>query len=343
MNRTMHLKKTLLQNIMDNRDYPQVEFVLLDYGSRDDLYPWARKELSSFINDGKLVYWRTTAPRHFHMSHSKNMVFRLATGDILCNIDADNFTGAGFAAYVNEMFNREPGIFLSPVGIGPGKKWWDVQGRICLRREDFLQFRGYDEKVLEYGYEDQDLKHRMITGGRRKMLIKPEPFLHAICHDDDIRIADGLAARKTKDMFIACADKASEIIYLQENNIAERFYVRKDLLRQQVSNEDCMPKYLYNGKYEMADNEIRLFRKNGEAWMQLYICPDGQLQSSDNRRFHRIEAGPLRENLLLQRAIYLGRKIFDLNKKSIHPVNPEGFGRGEVSKNFSEDIILTDC
>ena len=37
MGRTDDLKQTYLQNIEDNKEYPNVEFVLLNYNSKDDI------------------------------------------------------------------------------------------------------------------------------------------------------------------------------------------------------------------------------------------------------------------------------------------------------------------
>ena len=40
------------------------------------------------------------------MAHAKNMAHRLGIiegADILCNLDADNFTGPGFASYIAEQ------------------------------------------------------------------------------------------------------------------------------------------------------------------------------------------------------------------------------------------------
>src|SRR5580704_1798101 len=52
--RLHHLRRTLPQNIADNRDYPNLEFVLLDYNSTDGLGEWVRHELSEEIASGRL-------------------------------------------------------------------------------------------------------------------------------------------------------------------------------------------------------------------------------------------------------------------------------------------------
>ncbi|MCW3462593.1 glycosyltransferase family A protein [Chitinophaga nivalis] len=353
MNRAMHLKETLPRNIHDNRDYNNIEFVLLDYGSKDDLYSWAQDNLRAYIDAGILTYFSTKDPQYFHMSHSKNMAFRLATGDIICSVDADNFTGAGFATYVNEMFNKDTAIFLAPPRIGPDKKWWDVQGRLCLRKDDFYYNRGYDEQVTDYGYEDQDLKSRLEQYGRRRTCIHNPAYLQAIRHDDHMRIAEGISVRKTKDLFIAPVDEqVSEVIYLQENNVFERFYVSNDPLQykaagvqfdaQPGNNYLLKPRRRYAGTYRTEGNTTWLMKENEKIWMILANQPQGHLLAADKRLFYRVDSCDLRETFLLERAIHLGKKIYMQNRKHAHIINPQGFGAGKVYRNFSAERIILE-
>lgn len=341
MNRTMHLKETLLRNIADNAGYSPQEFVLLNYGSSDNLHEWAQQTLGPYINAGLLVYYHNPEPTYFHMSHAKNMAFRLASGDILCSIDADNFTGAGFTTYVNHSFHEEPAAFLSPAGIGPGKKWWDVQGRICLKKEDFRQLHGYDERVMDYGYEDQDFKSRLLALGRKKVIIRNPAFLQAIRHDDTLRVASGFTTSRIKDLLVAhYYEQTSEVICLQNDFTFERFFVDRDLFHYESTQEDIHPKRRYAGTYQMGDNDIRLYKENGAAYLQLTHQDKDTLLAEDNRLFHRITSPVLLNNFLLQRAIYLGRQVFFRNRKQPSCVNPNGYGRGKVYRNFSAEPLL---
>src|SRR6187402_102950 len=90
MNRIEHLKQTLPKNIEDNIAYGNLEFLLLDYNSKDGLEEWVESEMKEYIDKGILHYYKTTEPEYFHRSHSRNMIIKKATGDIVCNIDADN-------------------------------------------------------------------------------------------------------------------------------------------------------------------------------------------------------------------------------------------------------------
>jgi hypothetical protein len=108
--RAMHVRRTLPQNIADNPGRDSV-FVLLDYNSQDDLEMFVSLELNEELERGKLVYYRNPEPVRFRMAHAKNQAHRcglLEGADVLVNLDADNLTGWGFAAFVRETFERIP-------------------------------------------------------------------------------------------------------------------------------------------------------------------------------------------------------------------------------------------
>jgi cellulose synthase/poly-beta-1,6-N-acetylglucosamine synthase-like glycosyltransferase len=152
MNRLDHLKMTFIKNVYDNLDYRNIEFVLLNYNSNDDMDAWVRDNLSDLIEKGIVQYYHTEEPNFFHRSHSRNMAFKLAEGDIICNVDADNFIGKGFADYINLHFNNKKDIFIAPPKGSHLTTIRNVQGRICLKKEDFYKIKGFDERIMDYGY-----------------------------------------------------------------------------------------------------------------------------------------------------------------------------------------------
>lgn len=155
MNRLYHLKETLLKNIEDNISYEKLEFILLDYNSSDGLEEWVKSKLAKYIDNGILRYHRTSEPKSFHRSHSRNVALKLGSGDILCNLDADNFLGNDFASYVNYNFSFNKDVFLTS-GFKNGS-----YGKICVKKEHFLKIKGYDERMSGWGYEDDDLYFRL--------------------------------------------------------------------------------------------------------------------------------------------------------------------------------------
>jgi hypothetical protein len=128
------------------------------------------------INSGRLVFYRTEEPKYFDMSHSRNVAFKVATGEIVNNLDADNYTLnytfdddldskirkasiCCWAEYINKIANecQEKVLFTK------GKQL--RHGRIGFFKKEFLELGGYDESLEGYGYDDEDLVHRSANLG----------------------------------------------------------------------------------------------------------------------------------------------------------------------------------
>jgi hypothetical protein len=167
MGRAHHVKETLPKNLEDNADWPDTEFVMVDYNSKDDLEVWMMDFLRTSPMAKKVAYYRERTVRYYEGSHSKNLAHLLATGDVVMNLDADNFTGVGYAEGLSKLF--EPGRRIVAVN---GSKNPNMGGRVGLRKDDFLRLRGYDEKLHGQGWHDVDLHHRAIASGCEEVPMK---------------------------------------------------------------------------------------------------------------------------------------------------------------------------
>jgi predicted glycosyltransferase involved in capsule biosynthesis len=201
MNRAEHIKKTLLKNIRNNIDYPNLEFVLLDYNSKDDLESWVKSNLNEYIKSGVLKYFQTREPKYFHVSKAKNMVHRFATGNIVCNLDADNYTGKDFAYLINYILNKKPKSVGSCMGYTYSDKFFDnfgIGGRIFLFKKYFDQIGGYDESFVGWNYEDSDFVTKAKKLGLHEYII-PLCYLRTIKHSHKMRLEnyDPEIARKS--------------------------------------------------------------------------------------------------------------------------------------------------
>lgn len=178
-----HLKRTILKNIIDNDDYPDCEFIILNYDCPNpDTEVWIKETLMPYILSGKVSYYFFPNAPTFARSHARNLAFRLSTGDIICNVDADNFIGKGFVAYVSAMLSGQK-AFLS--GPRDGRS---LGGRICVKREDFESTGGFDERFKSYGPEDLDFTKRLALSGLKKKVIQHEKFCGVIPHSDELRV-----------------------------------------------------------------------------------------------------------------------------------------------------------
>lgn len=164
MGRLHHLKETMLRNLDDNKDHRDLEIVILDYNSQDGLLDWMKGVASELIASGKVAYWREQAAQRWNMPHAKNLAHLLATGDVVCNVDADNLCGQGYATALDTLFSMHPESIVTHIHGG------DFGGRVALRKSDFLRLRGYDEELsYGWGWEDDDLKNRGAAAGLSKV------------------------------------------------------------------------------------------------------------------------------------------------------------------------------
>ncbi|MGH7249638.1 MAG: glycosyltransferase family 2 protein, partial [Minisyncoccia bacterium] len=160
MGRTHDLKETLLQNIRDNEEYPHLEFVVLNYNSKDDMHSFmTSKDMRSYIKSGRVKYMRTRLPEYYSSAHSHNIAFKHASGAIVASVDADNYTGKNFAAYLNRLANICPrqAFFVR------GKM--RIHGRIGMYKAEFEELGGYDEDLRGYGFDDHSLMLRAMNAG----------------------------------------------------------------------------------------------------------------------------------------------------------------------------------
>jgi len=164
MNRLTSLSTTILQNIENNIDYSNVEFVVLDYNSSDGLGKWVKENLQKYIDQGVVNYFRTEEPKYYSMTHSRNIAFLAASGDMVNNIDADNFTNKGFATYLNKLANEQPEKAI----FAKGKR--SIRGRVGFFKNEFIDdLGGYDESIENYGFDDHDIMLRAWQLGYKLM------------------------------------------------------------------------------------------------------------------------------------------------------------------------------
>jgi len=192
-NRLQHLESTLLTNILDNWYCPEAVFVVLEYGDT--------KEMNNFNpkREDRLVVYQHKDATAFRMAHAKNLVHRcgmLEGADVLCNLDADNYTGPDFASYLLRQFDTKDRIFMwaRMIKDGDGRLPRGISGRIAVTRQAFLAAGGYDEKFDCWSPDDKDFNSRLQLLGYTPKEIDPR-YLRAILHNDKLRFKEYPYAR----------------------------------------------------------------------------------------------------------------------------------------------------
>lgn len=192
-----HLQQTLEQNLRDNPSTADmdVEFVLLNYGDKAGLHEWvmAQPFIRNALESGHLVYARTTEPKFFKHAPAKNMGARIAIGDVICNLDADNFTGKGFAQELHNIFMEDINAIAHPsyaVMRRTDPTANGFFGRIAMSSRNFYRLGGYDESYQGWGEEDTNLIHRARMLGLKHVQFEESSFLGVIPHGDEVRVAN---------------------------------------------------------------------------------------------------------------------------------------------------------
>lgn len=145
-NRTYDLKRTLpilLENIT-----PSTEIVILDYNSPDDLAEYLEPY------QDKITYKKYTGRNYYHMAHARNLSVLASRGDFVSIFSADIYISSDYIStitkYINEgyvwMYGKYPGL-------------------LTIKKDEFINAGGYDERFEFYGPEDKDLNHRLRRRG----------------------------------------------------------------------------------------------------------------------------------------------------------------------------------
>ena len=169
------------------------------------------------------MHYLNPEPAMFQASHAKNQAFRLARGSILCNLDADNFTGPGFAAYVRGQLQAldflSGGVIENDRIVATNVS--GVEGRNVLPRELFRAMGGFDEDFSSWGYEDSNLSERMMAIGLAGRTIDSE-YLSCIDHGDEDRtrfFSNKVTGRNTGRAFGSCRDNYE--VWLEKKSLGQ--------------------------------------------------------------------------------------------------------------------------
>lgn len=149
--RFWQLEKVLEHNIKAVQNDPRIEWVILDYGSNESA---AEKIKERVKNIERVRFLQTEEMKYFSAPHAKNMVHCLAKGDILFNLDADNFIEKTNTTRILKLFSNQPN---SIVHNWTGSYFDGTYGRLAIKKEHFHLLRGYDESLEGMFFQDSDL------------------------------------------------------------------------------------------------------------------------------------------------------------------------------------------
>ena len=175
----------LLQTIMGWLSEPTVdEIVVVDWSSDPPLEPQLSKYLNNphtgpFWSDPDLRLAVALNQEIWHLTRCYNLGLQVATGDLILKLDADVRLGHQFFRY----HPIEPGQFYAGDAHGMRAPLW---GNTFAFREDLLKVNGWNERLIGYGWDDEDLYGRLSRSGLERKHMNYSTLGH-IDHSDDIR------------------------------------------------------------------------------------------------------------------------------------------------------------
>jgi hypothetical protein len=157
-NRFYQLEQTFESNLNIIIEHPNTQWVILNYNSKDELHEFMLKQLPFLPS--RIIYARSTSNKPWHISVAKNMAHRLGSGEVLVNLDCDNFIGNA-VEIISSKLTRSVQMLHLWSGTYRDGSW----GRIALAKDVFYALGGYDESFYPMGYDDRDLLERAIAYG----------------------------------------------------------------------------------------------------------------------------------------------------------------------------------
>lgn len=121
--------------------------------------------------------------RDFVTAHSKLMADHMPDG-----LDISASESAKFALPSNPDANH---FFAGNYNLARNENEVHLNGAVFIRRKDFLDVGGYDERIQTYGWDDEDLYKRLGSAGLTKMNISYDHVSH-VRHGDSGRAQTGV-------------------------------------------------------------------------------------------------------------------------------------------------------
>ena len=208
-NRFWQLKQVVKHNLTIINQNQPAEWIIVDFGGQDsqEMTDWLNQNCPKSLVKGTLKYYRRNADLPtfvWNVSQAKNVAHRLADGQILVNLDGDNFLQKNDPEILRQLFTKNPNSLihqtwnnflvqynLRSLGRGRQVAYKEYQanfsgsnGRISVARQHFMDIGGYDEEMLFMGFQDTDLIVRSVLANLDYQARKP------IENDNEFRVQE---------------------------------------------------------------------------------------------------------------------------------------------------------
>jgi hypothetical protein len=161
------------------------EIVIVDWSS-----PAPVRRMTLPLRDPRIRVLRVEGQRRWIASKSHNLGVRAASGDVVLRLDSDYVLEPSFL-HKHPLSDGE--FFSGNWRRARSDNERHLTGVLYVHRRHFMSVNGYNERIVTYGYEDDDLFERLEGAGLKRRDFDLDT-VHHLPHDD-------LARTKHQDIF----------------------------------------------------------------------------------------------------------------------------------------------
>jgi predicted glycosyltransferase involved in capsule biosynthesis len=157
------------------------EIIVLDYGSKQKI------ALIDKYRNNIIKLYRIEA-KYWHLSKAYNIAIQLISNNIFLKLDADYCLSSDFVKHHIKLLNQNNfirGVSLRdkpprPLRVGP------ITGFCMMYYTNFLLANGYNERIINYGYDDWDFYNRLNNLNIKAIKVDVNRIYH-LPHDNKLR------------------------------------------------------------------------------------------------------------------------------------------------------------
>lgn len=177
MNRNENLIKAL-PSWIENKGIDEI--IIVDWSSKEPVHECIVK---NGLADSRIKVIRVDDQPRWILSYAFNLGFRAASFNKILKTDADIIIYSDFF----EKNSLSENTFIAGNWRNAPAGQEHINGFFYVSRENLLHIKGFNEYITTYGWDDDDIYHRLDASGIKRTQVNIDTIYH-IPHDDALRI-----------------------------------------------------------------------------------------------------------------------------------------------------------
>lgn len=175
------------------------EIVVVDWSSEPPLEPAIR----SIPNGDRIRIIRVNGESKWVLSRAYNLAINATRYSHVIRTDCDYHIQPNFVVAHRDLIDEDSKnsseniqqsrlrYFAGNYDLARNENEVHLNGAVFIKRKDFLNIGGYDERIQTYGWDDEDLYNRLSNAGYKKLNISYDHVSH-VSHDNSGRAQSGV-------------------------------------------------------------------------------------------------------------------------------------------------------